>query len=44
MVFPNSYLLKELGNLKPSQVASKLAKNSNQSREEIYKRCINLIK
>ncbi len=44
MVFPNSYLLKELGKLKPSQVASKLAKNSNQSREEIYKRCINLIK
>tara|TARA_Y100001968_G_C19380111_1_gene729837 strand:+ start:486 stop:1367 length:882 start_codon:yes stop_codon:yes gene_type:complete len=43
-IFSNSYLLKELKKLKPSQVASMLAKSSNQSRDEIYKRCIALIK
>ncbi len=44
MVFSNSYLMKELKKFKPSQVASMLAKNSIESREKIYKRCIALAK
>ena len=42
--FSDTYLLKELKKYKPSKVASNLAKNSNQSREDIYKRCIGLTK
>ena len=43
-IFSDTYLLKELKKYKPSKVASNLAKNSNQSREDIYKRCIGLTK
>ena len=43
-IFSNDVLLKELKTLKPSQVASMLAKSSSESREVIYKRCIALIK
>lgn len=42
--FSDTYLLKELKKHKPSKVASNLAKSSNQSREDIYKRCIGLTK
>ena len=44
IVFSDAYLLKELKKYKPSKVASMLARNSNQSREDIYKRCIGLTK
>ncbi|MEC8100258.1 MAG: 16S rRNA (cytidine(1402)-2'-O)-methyltransferase [Pseudomonadota bacterium] len=44
MIYTNSELLKKLKKYKPSQVASMLSKNSEQSREEIYKRCITLTK
>ena len=44
VIFSNDVLLKELKTLKPSQVASMLAKSSSESREVIYKRCIALIK
>ena len=44
MVFSDSYLLKQLKKFKPSQVAAMLAKSSKQNREEIYKRCIGLVK
>ena len=44
ITFSNSTLLKELKNYKPSKVASKLAKKSNESREEIYRRCVSLSK
>ena len=43
-VFSDSYLLKQLKKFKPSQVAAMLAKSSKQNREEIYKRCIGLVK
>ena len=43
-IFSDTYLLKELKKHKPSKVASNLAKSSNQSREDIYKRCIGLTK
>ena len=43
-IFSDTYLLKELKKYKPSKVASNLANNSNQSREDIYKRCIGLTK
>ncbi len=43
-IFSNDVLLKELKTLKPSQVASMLAKSSSESREVIYKRCIALTK
>ena len=44
IVFSDTYLLSELKKHKPSKVASKLAKTSIQSREDIYKRCIGLTK
>ena len=44
IVFSDTYLLSELKKHKPSKVASKLAKSSVQSREDIYKRCIGLTK
>ena len=44
MVFSDSYLLKQLKKFKPSQVAAMLSKSSKQNREEIYKRCIGLVK
>ncbi len=40
--FSDKVLLKELLNLKPSQVSSMLSKKSSESREDIYKRCIKL--
>tara|TARA_B100001989_G_scaffold136449_1_gene96620 strand:+ start:508 stop:1377 length:870 start_codon:yes stop_codon:yes gene_type:complete len=44
IIFSNSDLLRELKKFKPSQVASILAKQSSESREEIYKRCVSLTK
>ena len=44
ITFSNSALLKKLKNYKPSKVASMLAKDSNESREEIYRRCVSLTK
>ena len=42
--FSDKVLLNELKNMKPSQVSSMLSKNSSESREIIYKRCILLKK
>ena len=42
--FSDTLLLKELRNLKPSQVATMLSKKSSESRENLYKRCIKLQK
>ena len=44
ITFSNSALLKKLKNYKPSKVASMLAKDSSESREEIYRRCVSLTK
>ena len=44
VIFSNSTLLKELKKFKPSQVASILSRSSSESREQIYKRCISLLK
>jgi 16S rRNA (cytidine1402-2'-O)-methyltransferase len=44
IIFSNRDLLRELKKFKPSQVASILSKKSSESREEIYKRCVSLIK
>ena len=44
IIFSNRDLLRELKKFKPSQVASILAKQSSESREEIYKRCVSLTK
>ena len=43
-VYTNKEILKELKTLKPSQVSAMLAKKSSESREVIYKRCVNLTK
>tara|TARA_S200000501_G_C20830384_1_gene746945 strand:- start:973 stop:1845 length:873 start_codon:yes stop_codon:yes gene_type:complete len=43
-VFSNNELVEYLKTLKPSNVASMLAKSSSQKREEIYRRCIKLLK
>ena len=44
IIFSNKVLLIELKKLKPSQVSAMLSKKSTESREKIYKRCIELIK
>ena len=36
-------LLNELKKLKPSQVSAMLSKSSSQSRETLYKRCMDLL-
>ena len=44
MDYSDSDLLEKLKKFKPSKVAAMLAKNSDLTRDEIYKRCIDLVK
>ena len=44
ITFSDKVLLTELNKLKPSQVSAMLSKKSVESREKIYKRCIELLK
>ncbi len=42
-VYSNKELITELKKLKPSQVSAMLSKNSSESRQDIYKRCMNIL-
>ena len=42
-IYTDKEIIKELNKLKPSQVSAMLSKNSSQSREILYKRCMGLL-
>ena len=42
-IYSDQEIIKELKKLKPSQVSAMLSKSSSQSRDILYKRCMDLL-